>query len=158
MRFKTEMAQNSKKLQIAESALPLFLENGIKGTSVDMVVKASGVSKPTVYNHFPDKSSLLHYTLQCWLEDQPKPTFDAADEDTLLSQIENQWLTTAATRLYGLFMGEGNRAPEARELFSTVYDQTRRELLAAWAAAHNQPNEGWQATVSHLIFNRTLYA
>jgi AcrR family transcriptional regulator len=51
------MAQRSKKDHIAAAALPLFLENGFKGTSIDMVVRVSGVSKPTVYNHFPDKAA-----------------------------------------------------------------------------------------------------
>ncbi|MEM7562893.1 MAG: TetR/AcrR family transcriptional regulator [Pseudomonadota bacterium] len=44
------MAQKSKKDHIVATALPLFLENGFKGTSIDLVVKASEVSKPTVYN------------------------------------------------------------------------------------------------------------
>lgn len=150
------MAQNSKKLQIAKSALPLFLEYGIKGTSVDMVVKASGVSKPTVYNHFPDKANLLLFTLQCWLEEQPALKLNMADEATLLTSIEQQWLTTEAVRLYGLFIGEGDRAPEARELFRKEFDQTRREQLANWAEVQKQPNDGWQAQISHLIVNRTL--
>jgi AcrR family transcriptional regulator len=34
------MAQKSKKNQIANAALPLFLDNGFKGTSIDMVVKS----------------------------------------------------------------------------------------------------------------------
>lgn len=152
------MAQNSKKVQIAEAALPLFLENGIKGTSVDMVVKASGVSKPTVYNHFPDKGSLLLFTLQCWLDDQPSLDLTKNSEDSLVAAIEQCWLTPEAVRIYGLLIGEGARAPEAADLFTQHYDQTWREQLKAWAEAHNQPNEGWQERVSHLIFKRTLYA
>ena len=34
-----------------------------------MVVKASGVSKPTVYNHFPDKSALINEVLQRWIDE-----------------------------------------------------------------------------------------
>ena len=53
------MAQKSKKDHIIATALPLLLEKGFKGTSIDMVVKACGVSKPTVYNHFSDKGALF---------------------------------------------------------------------------------------------------
>jgi AcrR family transcriptional regulator len=152
------MAQNSKKLQIVESALPLFLKYGIKGTSIDMVVKASGVSKPTVYNHFSDKADLLLFTLQCWLADQPPLVLNADNAESLMAQIENQWLTDTAIRLYGLFLGEGSRAPQAQELFVRSFDQPRREQLSQWTINHNQPNEGWQNAVSHFIFKRILYA
>ncbi|MGD8421437.1 MAG: TetR/AcrR family transcriptional regulator, partial [Gammaproteobacteria bacterium] len=63
------MAQRSKKDHIVSTALPLFLEQGFKGMSIDMVVRASGVSKPTVYNHFPDKSALMETVLRRWVED-----------------------------------------------------------------------------------------
>ncbi|MDH3389841.1 MAG: TetR/AcrR family transcriptional regulator, partial [Gammaproteobacteria bacterium] len=62
------MAQKSKKDHIIASALPLFLEHGFKGTSIDMVVRASSVSKPTVYNHFPDKAALMLAVLARWTE------------------------------------------------------------------------------------------
>ena len=62
------MAQKSKKALVATAALPLFLQNGFKGTSIDMVVKASGVAKATVYNHFPDKAALMLATLSGWIE------------------------------------------------------------------------------------------
>jgi len=81
------MAQLSKKDQIAEAALRLFLEHGIKGTSVDMVVKTSGVSKPTVYNHFPDKATLLIHVIQCWLETQPNPAFKAKTLNAIQTEI-----------------------------------------------------------------------
>jgi len=42
------VAQKSKKTLIAAAALPLFLENGFKGTSIDMVVNSSQGAKATV--------------------------------------------------------------------------------------------------------------
>ncbi len=64
------MAQKSKRNYIVEMALPLFLEHGFKGTSIDLVVKKSGVSKPTVYNHFPDKIALMLAVVENWCETQ----------------------------------------------------------------------------------------
>ena len=88
------MAQNSKKDQIAHAALPLFLEFGFKGSSVDMVVKNAGVSKPTVYNHFPDKAALLCYVLQVWLRDRPAPRLAAATLDEQKRSLSRRLSTT----------------------------------------------------------------
>jgi len=49
----------SKKQIILETAQDLFAKNGYQGTSIDLVVRAAGVSKPTVYNNFPSKQALL---------------------------------------------------------------------------------------------------
>ena len=132
------MAQRSKKGHIVETALPLFLENGFKGTSIDMVVRASGVSKPTVYNHFPDKSALMFAVLLRWIEDNKPlilPIHDAAELDTLVGR---HWLTQQAVRLYAIVIGEGFRFPDARELFWEQFD--RRWRIAFGYVCDHSPN------------------
>jgi AcrR family transcriptional regulator len=42
----------------------LFYENGYHATTVDHIIQASGVSKPTVYSHFPTKEDLCVAYLQ----------------------------------------------------------------------------------------------
>jgi len=49
----------SKKQIILDTAQDLFAQNGYQGTAIDLVVRAAGVSKPTVYNNFPSKQALL---------------------------------------------------------------------------------------------------
>jgi len=123
------MAQKSKKDQIAAAALPLFLDNGFKGTSIDMVVKASEVSKATVYNHFPDKAALMLATLSLWLQaNKPliAPLQGMADFDEF---VQRHWLTDEAVRLYALVIGEGWRFPEAKQLFWTQFDRLWRQAL-----------------------------
>lgn len=44
---------------ILEAASCLFLSEGFANTSMDMVAKASGVSKQTVYSHFESKDALF---------------------------------------------------------------------------------------------------
>lgn len=120
------MAQKSKREHIVATALPLFLENGFKGTSIDMVVRASAVSKPTVYNHFPDKSALMHAVLASWIE-RHKPLIVAMhDLEQLGDFIRENWLTGEALRLYAIVIGEGFRFPEARALFWEQYDRRWR--------------------------------
>ena len=147
------MAQRSKKDLIAELALPLFLEFGIKGTSVDLVVKTSGVSKPTVYNHFPDKASLLKHTIECWLTLQPEPSFRSRSTKSLLKELPSAWLTDDALRLYGIMLGEGFRAQEAADLFKSNYDQAWRAELNQWAFAHEADAKALNAQVTEQIFN-----
>jgi AcrR family transcriptional regulator len=44
--------------QVLEAAAKLFASNGIDATSMDAIANESGVSKATIYRHWPDKSAL----------------------------------------------------------------------------------------------------
>ena len=120
------MAQRSKKDHIVTTALPLFLEHGFKGMSIDMVVKASGVSKPTVYNHFPDKSALMEAVLRRWIE-KHKPAITPLEGIGQLEDfVREHWLGDEAVRLYAIVIGEGWRFPDAKRLFWEQYDRLWR--------------------------------
>src|ERR1035438_917511 len=45
--------------RVLRSALELFGERGIDATSMDAIAQSSGVSKATIYNHWPNKKALL---------------------------------------------------------------------------------------------------
>jgi AcrR family transcriptional regulator len=45
--------------RVLRAALGLFGERGIDATSMDAITQASGVSKATIYNHWPNKEALL---------------------------------------------------------------------------------------------------
>ena len=111
------MAQKSKKAYIIETALPLFLENGFKGTSIDMVVKQCSVSKPTVYNHFPDKSALMLAVLEYWIDANKPLIAPIRNESELLEFAESKWLSDDAVGFYALVIGEGRRFARAKTLF-----------------------------------------
>ena len=123
------MAQKSKKLEIAVAALPLFLENGFKGTSIDMVVKASGVSKATVYNHYPDKSALMLSTMTCWVETHKPMITPVQNQAEFNAVAESRWLSDEAVRMYALVIGEGWRFIEASTLFWVQFDGLWRKAL-----------------------------
>jgi len=50
----------SKKQQILDSALTLFSENGIDGTSTASIAKAANVATGTLFHHFPNKQALVY--------------------------------------------------------------------------------------------------
>jgi AcrR family transcriptional regulator len=123
------MAQRSKKDHIVECALPLFLASGFKGTSIDQVVKKSAVSKPTVYNHFPDKAALMLAVTKRWAATH-KPKIPATRDLPGLDQlIDRQWLTPEAVGFYALVIGEGRRFPEASKVFWEQFDERWRQLF-----------------------------
>lgn len=132
------MAQRSKKDFIAATALPLFLENGFKGTSIDMVVKASGVSKPTVYNHFPDKAALMLAVMQRWIENNKPLILMISNQGELENFIRTRWLTDEAIGFYAVVIGEGWRFPEARKLFWEQFDHLWR--VAFGYVCEHSPN------------------
>jgi AcrR family transcriptional regulator len=49
--------------KVLRAALDLFGERGIDATSMDAIAQHSGVSKATIYNHWPDKEALLMETM-----------------------------------------------------------------------------------------------
>jgi AcrR family transcriptional regulator len=66
--------------QVLDAALNLFAARGIDATSMDAIAEASGVSKATIYKHWPDKDALCLEAM-CHLHggDQPRPLFDSGD-------------------------------------------------------------------------------
>lgn len=66
--------------QVIEAAVTLFAERGLEATSMDAIAKASGVSKATIYRHWPDKDSLCLEVLG-YLHglDKEPPVFDSGD-------------------------------------------------------------------------------
>lgn len=56
-----------KRLAILQAAIDEFRENGFEATSMDRIAATAGVSKRTVYNHFPSKDALFAEILvQLW--------------------------------------------------------------------------------------------
>ncbi len=123
------MAQRSKKDHIATTALPLFLENGFKGTSIDMVVRLSRVSKPTVYNHFPDKAALMMAVMSLWIDNNKPLIMPIRDLSELDEFVRIHWLTDDAVRFYALVIGEGWRFPQAKRLFWEQFDDSWRKAF-----------------------------
>ena len=50
---------DQKRQQILDAGRELFMTQGYADTSMDQVTAKSGVSKATVYNHFPSKEILF---------------------------------------------------------------------------------------------------
>jgi AcrR family transcriptional regulator len=66
--------------KVLEAAIELFVEGGIDATSMDAIAGRSGVSKATIYKHWPDKDGLAleAFSHLFGFYEEP-PEFDSGD-------------------------------------------------------------------------------
>lgn len=69
---KNSSRRPSKRAEILAAARAQFLERGYDGASIDPITAAAGVSKPTVYAHFPTKEALLEAVVRGEAGDAPR--------------------------------------------------------------------------------------
>lgn len=60
---------SKKQTQIVETAEFLFTRHGIKRISVEEICRQAGVSKMTFYNYFANKTELVKYIWNSWMEE-----------------------------------------------------------------------------------------
>jgi AcrR family transcriptional regulator len=87
-RPRSELAHN----KVLHAAVELFSDRGIEATSMDAIAEASGVSKATIYKHWPDKDSLcLEVMGYVHGLDEERPAFDSGDfRADLIAQLQYQ--------------------------------------------------------------------
>jgi AcrR family transcriptional regulator len=112
--------------RVLRAALDLFGERGIDATSMDAIAQSSGVSKATIYNHWPNKEALLiDVMLMVNGLDRDPEDVDSGD----LSQD----LATVLSR----------RPPDE-------FDASRARMMPtmiAYSAAHQEFGEAWRHRV-----------
>ena len=60
------MARSGRREHLIHTAIALFSEHGFHATGVDMIMRASGVSKKTMYTYFRSKEELVLATLEVY--------------------------------------------------------------------------------------------
>jgi AcrR family transcriptional regulator len=139
-----------KRRAIIDAATAAFLEHGYRGTSMDAVAAAAGVSKQTVYQHFGDKQRLFRELIEATVQEASDPVYDEvrrlADSGRLendLRDLARRLLTLVMQprmlRLRRLVIAEARRFPELGRVF---YEQgpgrTVSTLADAFAALAGQ--------------------
>jgi TetR/AcrR family transcriptional regulator of autoinduction and epiphytic fitness len=131
-----------KRQAILAAAAEQFRTCGFEATSVDRIAAAAGVSKRTVYNHFPSKDELFTETLvQLFENGAGMPAFAYRSELGLREQLTELLalkMRTLADRdfidLARVAIAEAIHAPErARALFARLGE--REEGPTAWIRA-----------------------
>src|SRR5690348_16086067 len=58
-RYAPRLPPEQRREQLIDAALSVILEQGYEGISVEAVATAAGVTRPVVYDHFPNLAQLL---------------------------------------------------------------------------------------------------
>ncbi|AEG58891.1 TetR/AcrR family transcriptional regulator [Desulforamulus ruminis] len=100
------MKNKPKKDIIADAALSCFLASGYGATSVDEIVKASGVSKGGIYWHFKSKEDIFLYLFERWVNQwrhnylaSVNKTHSTADKLTLFTEQRIRNIDTSISAL-----------------------------------------------------------
>lgn len=128
-------AQEATRLRIAAAAAALHEEVGVARTAVADIARRAGVTRLTVYNHFPDLQTLLPACTAHWLGEHPFPDLEPA----FAREDPTERLREVLTKLYGWYrdgqamnrrtFGERAAVPELDAWMTQSVDP----LLAAFA-------------------------
>ena len=77
-----------KREAIVRAAVEEFRASGYEATSMDRIAEVAGVSKRTVYNHFPSKEALFSMILEeLWERSVASDTLPYRPDQTLQAQL-----------------------------------------------------------------------
>ena len=133
--------QRETRARIAEVAAELHEEKGVARTTVAEIARRAGVSRLTVYNHFPDLEHLLPACSAHYEQLHPAPDFEVALH---LDDIEKR-IGTVLALLYGWYdeteplfskaFSDRISVPELDRLLTDGIDQLQEGLADALATA-----------------------
>src|SRR5436305_9388968 len=58
--YAPRMPPERRREQLLDAALSVIVEQGYGGVSIEAIARAAGVTRPVVYDHFPNLARLLH--------------------------------------------------------------------------------------------------
>jgi AcrR family transcriptional regulator len=58
-RYAPRMAPSERREQLLDAALRVIVEQGYEGVSIEAIARGAGVTRPVIYDHFPNLGTLL---------------------------------------------------------------------------------------------------
>lgn len=125
---------------ILKAARPIMLRDGLGGTTLDRVAAEGGISKMTLYRHFPSKEALFEglVTAMCeymreGFENTPVADMGRSGSDRLADELRS--FTSAliepdALALYRLIVADGWRFPDLARAFEQSGIRVIRQRIA----------------------------
>jgi TetR/AcrR family transcriptional repressor of mexJK operon len=116
-------SRSAKAEAIEKAAYQLFQERGYGHVSMDEIAKAAGVSKATIYSHFPDKAELFSSLMRTscgmsWVrtELEARPVEDYRG---VLREVADSYVGVLADKgpMTRMVIAEAPRFPELAEIF-----------------------------------------
>ena len=150
-------ADPNKGETIVDASWGLFLERGVEGVSIEAIAARAGVSKVTLYKHFPDKAALFEAGVRREVERiEAAQASETGAPEGLVPTLQRFGIglmafiaSDAAVDFYNALSGELRRhEPLARLFYETGPGRTRASLAAIISAAAdrgelctNDPNQ-----------------
>ena len=63
-RYAPRMAPEKRRAQLIDAALSVITKQGYEGVSIEAIARMAGVTRPVVYDHFPNLGALLQALIQ----------------------------------------------------------------------------------------------
>ena len=150
-----ERRSDRKHRAILSAATATFLELGYRGTSMDAVAAAAGVSKQTIYQHFGDKQRLFREMIAGTVEAAADPVHDevrrladsgdlAQDLRDLARRLLRLVLAPEVLRLRRLVIAEARQFPDLGRVF---HDLGPGRTIAALARTFAELNRAGRLAV-----------
>lgn len=132
-----------KRAQVLEGAREVLLADGYEGASVDDIARTAGISKATLYRHFPDKSALFAAVAQqeCARQAALHPDIDCAGRclREVLAEVARDTmafgLSDFGQNVFRIAVAEAARFPELGEKFYAAGPERSCKRLAPVLAA-----------------------
>jgi AcrR family transcriptional regulator len=104
-RYAPRLPPEQRREQLLDAALSVIVELGYSGVSIEAVARTAGVTRPVVYDHFPNLGRLLHALVEreeryalAQLEDVLPSDADEIEPPELLAGGVRRFLDAVASR------------------------------------------------------------
>lgn len=132
---RTRLAPEVRQNQILDVTASLIREHGVSYINMDLIGREAGISKPLVYNYFPNRIDLLKSLLQREVKRYHSTTVDVASQADTLEELVR--LTTRNMLSYvdefGIVIEQLMLEPEVAQVLEeldTHYQRRHAEALA----------------------------
>ena len=132
-------SQRETRERITEATVELHGEKGVARTTVSEIARRAGVTRLTVYNHFPDLGELLPACAAHYEERHPLPDMegalaieDPAERASAVLALLYGWYREVEP-MYGKLFSDRASVPELDRLLEQHIDRTQSELAESLA-------------------------
>ena len=163
MRARQESVAQTR-LRITEATMRLHEEIGPAATTVSAIADLAGVTRLTVYRHFPDDEAIVRACSAHWRALHPRP--DAAAWASIEDPLQR--LRTALSETYGWARGAApmmtkihrdlHVMPEFVSQFLTQDARSRVAVLSKGLHAPGRKTQRLQAALAHALDFRTWHS
>lgn len=157
-----------KVKMVVAGARSVFLEHGFTAATTDMIQRAAGVSKSTVYAYYPTKEALFESVIEAECERALREAGEISPSQNNVREVlaglarayMNIFLSPEGLALFRVIVGEAPRFPQLARRFYLVGPQSMNKLVARYLDKHCADGEldvssvGLEAAAS--VFNNLV--